>query len=336
MIERSASALDQPQGHEPRGQACAAPLSRTARVVVNARAGTVLAARAARFRQDLAAAFAAHNVVAHVEAAPPRGLAAALARAVDARPDMVLLGGGDGTISGLLPILAASPVPAGVLPLGTLNLLARDLGLGGDPLADAAALAAGAPRRIDLAEINGRLFHSNAGLGLFTMMARQREQSRRRLPSARRIGFAFAALRTILRARPVTVEIELDGRRQVVEADAVLVTNNCFEGTPWLRASLTEGVLEVHLLQAGGLAARLRAALAMLRGSWRSLPRLTSLRTTQVTLQVHRRRRRTSRVAIDGELQRMDNHLELRARPGALTLLAPSAPLTASISPAPS
>jgi diacylglycerol kinase family enzyme len=205
-----------------------------------------------------------------------------------------------------------------VLPLGTLNLLARDLGMSTDLQANLAFIATQNSRPIDLGEVNGRLFHSNAGLGFFAMMAREREVARRRFPFSKAMGFAFAALRTTLFSKTITVELEVAGQSVTMATDAVLVTNNRFAGTPWRRASMDEGLLEVHTLQAPGLLARLRAAIAVARGTWRDLPSLTSFTAPNVTLT--RRGRTRAIVAIDGEIHRLANPLRFTVRQAALPL----------------
>ncbi len=156
------------------------------------------------------------------------------------------------------------------------------------------------------------------------MMARERENARKLIPSSIKLGYALATLRTLWRSRPLTVLVEAEGEKRVLHADAVLVTNNRFDGTPWLRERLDAGVLEIHLLQARGLSGRFRAILAMARGTWRELPHLQSLTATQVTIRLRRRRRRS--VAVDGEVRRMSGELDFAIRPAALELVTAREP----------
>ena len=103
-------------------------------------------------------------------------------------------------------------------------------------------------------------------------------------------------------------------------ADAVLVTNNLFEGSPWRRPRLDEGLLEVHLLAAPGFVARTRAALAVMTGEWRALRHLTSLRAARVTLR--RPGRGRTRVSLDGEVTLQRGALAYAIVPQALRILA--------------
>ena len=165
--------------------------------------------------------------------------------------------------------------------MGTMNLLGRDLGLVGDLELDVRALHTGHLRVVDMATLNGVPFHSASGLGFAVIVAHERERARRRIPFSLVLATIVAAVRALIRTRPIEVEVEVDGRRVQLVADAVLVTNNVFEGSPWRRPRLDEGILEVHLLAAPGFVARTRAALAVMTGEWRALRHLTSLRGGQ-------------------------------------------------------
>ena len=288
--------------------------------VVNARAGEVLQSGQSAFGDAIVQAFDKIGVSCDVRFVKPRNLAQAVDEAVRSGPDALLVAGGDGTVSRLLPHLAAAGIPVGLLPLGTLNLLARDIGLEG-PLEDMLAqLARVQPAMVDLGEVNGNLFHSNAGLGFFARMAREREGARQAIPFSKMLGFTLAAVRSVWLHRPITIDLTVDGVIQTCVADALLVTNNHFHGSEWRRDRLDTGTLEVHMLQAAGFWARARAAIAVYRGTWRALPHLTSMTVT--TLTVRRRGRSRSTMALDGEVYRMRNPIRFQSKPAALELIA--------------
>lgn len=289
------------------------------RVIGNARAGTVLAAGDS-FAERIEAAFAAAGGRAEVELLPPRLLQERLRAAVADEAVTPVVAGGDGTINGALPILAACGRPVGVLPLGTVNVLGRDLGLVGTLEQQIAAICHGEPVAMDLGQLDGRLFHSLSGMGFFSLMARQREYARRRFPFSRTVAFAFAAMRSILFTRPICVEMEISGERRQVEANAVLVTVNEFDGPDWRRSRLDGGRFEVHILDTGGLLSRSKAALSMLTGGWRRAQNLVSLTGTTVTLT--RRDKRSGHVTFDGEVERRAGPLTYRLLPGALQVIA--------------
>jgi diacylglycerol kinase family enzyme len=290
-------------------------------VVVNARAGTVLEAGAEAFEARIVAAFQAAGCSAQVRMVHPRELDDALALAIEDTGTVPVIAGGDGTLNGVLPLLMHAGRPVGVLPLGTVNVLGRDLGLTGTLEEQIAALCKGEPVTLDVGSVNDRLFHSLSGMGFFSLMAREREYARRRFPFSRAMAFVMAATRSILFTRPITVAIDL-GRgeeRRLVEADAVLVTVNGFEGSEWRRPRLDGGVFEVHILNAGGLYSRCKAALSVVSGRWRTSPDLLSFTGSEVTLT---RRDKRGHITFDGEVERKAGPLVYRLLPTAIRLIA--------------
>lgn len=290
------------------------------RVIANARAGTVLEAGADNFARRIAAAFEAAGCRAEVELVPPRRLQERLRAAVADEAVTTVIAGGDGSINGALPVLVGCKRPVAVLPLGTVNVLGRDLGLSGTVEQQIAALCQGEPVSVDLGSVNGRLFHSISGMGFFSLMARQREYARRRFPFSRLVAFLFAATRSILFTHAIRIEMEIAGERRQVEADAVLVTVNQFDGSEWRRSRLDGGEFEVHILDTGGLLSRTKAAFSMLTGGWRNSHNLISLTGTAVT--ITRRDKRRGHVTFDGEVERCASPFAYRLLPGALRVIA--------------
>jgi len=290
------------------------------RVVANARAGAVLEAGAESFSQRIAAAFEAAGCRADVELVPPRQLQERLRAAVANQAAIPVIAGGDGSINGALPVLVGCRRPVGVLPLGTVNVLGRDLGLVGTLEQQIVALCQGEPVAVDIGSVDGHLFHSISGMGFFSLMARQREYARRHFPFSRLVAFLIAAIRSILFTRAIRIEMEIAGERRLVEADAVLVTVNQFDGAEWRRNRLDGGEFEVHILDTGGLLSRAKAAFSMLTGGWRKSRNLVSLTGTDVT--ITRRDKRRGHVTFDGEVERRASPFTYRLLPGALRVIA--------------
>ncbi len=319
-------ALPQPEASLPSEAPCerlrAPHLDRAMRhtVIVNARAGTVLEVGAHAFSERLTAAFAAHGSTAEVKLVAPRELDDALALAVQTSDAVPVIAGGDGTINRVLPVLIQAACPVGILPMGTVNVLGRDLGLLGPLEQQVAALCEGEPVEMDVGRVNDRLFHSISGLGFFSLMAREREYARRRFPFSRVAAFGVAATRSILFTRPISVDIRIGSEHLVVDADAVLVTVNRFDGAEWRRERLDAGIFEVHVLNAGGLYSRSKAALSVVSGRWRSSRNLTSFTGDEVVLR--RRDKRRGHVTFDGEVERRSGSLTYRLLPRAFRVIA--------------
>lgn len=141
-------------------------------VIVNRNGGTA-AKMGDRLVPALTDAFEAAGVSAAIEPLDGKHIPAAIEKA--AKQGRVVVAGGDGTVSCAAQQLAGSEAELGLLPLGTLNHLARDLGLPTD-LDEAAKVAAtGNAIAIDVAEVNGHVFVNNASIGLYPLMVRARE-----------------------------------------------------------------------------------------------------------------------------------------------------------------
>ncbi len=131
---------------------------------------------------------------------------------VEAGYQRIVAAGGEGTVSAVADALAGTQVPMGILPVGTGNLLARDLQLPLE-LSEAAALLAdpdATSRSIDAMQVNGRTYISHISLGVYSQIIRQTtpEQKRR----FGRIAYIWAALKEISRYPTWRFELEVDGR----------------------------------------------------------------------------------------------------------------------------
>lgn len=285
-------------------------------VLLNARAGTLLDAGAARVVGEIKAALKPRCEDVDIRLLQPQQLNGTIAQAALGPHDTVIVGGGDGSLSAAAAAFAATDKVLGALPFGTMNLLARDLGMPLDLHEAVAALATAQTRRIDLAEINGRPFHTLSGLGFFSQMARAREEVRGH-PLGRFVSVALAWSRALRRTGPFTADIVVEGKREQVRALALLVTSNRF-AADWRRQRLDEGVLELHLVEDEGALTKLKASAALLTGAWRD-EGVRSIAARDITITS---RRRHTHASTDGERVRERLPLRYRPLPGALTVLS--------------
>ena len=150
----------------------------------------------------------------------------ALAQQARAAGGLVVAGGGDGSVAAVAAALVGTDVVLGVLPMGTLNHFAKDMGI---PLALEKAvqtLFTGRVARVDVGEVNGRVFLNNSSIGFYPRIVREREREQREGYSKWR-AFAQAAALIVRRSR--TLHVELDdahGRHQSYDTPFLFVGNN--------------------------------------------------------------------------------------------------------------
>lgn len=292
-------------------------------VVLNRRAGTLLRHRPEDAAREVRALFAAAGAQADTVVTGRQGFRAALARAAASDADAMVVGGGDGTVRMAAQAALDSGKALGVLPLGTLNLFARDLGMPLDLKPAIAALGAGAFRMVDVAEVNGKVFLCLSGLGFFVHMSEARETRRTGSRIGKWVAFATALWTALARAPEFDVAIEAGGPTRHFVTRAVVVTNNLFEDVPGMlpgRTRLDRGELVLHVDKNRSHLAMLRIALKAARGGWHDDSGVETMRVPALTIAS---RRRHVRVASDGEIDRLETPLRYRIRPGALRVLVP-------------
>jgi len=292
-------------------------------VLLNARAGAMLDRDAGQVRALVARELGGNGHEVEVRLLGGQDLVEAIRRSGSGPHDTVVIGGGDGSVNLAVRSLDGSGKMLGILPLGTLNLLAHDIGMPMGLEAALAALGEARPQSIDLARLNGRLFHTVSGLGFFSQMARARETARR-WKLWRFFAVAIAAFLALRRSGRMHLDVTIDGKRHSFHAFAALVSVNRFTGPGWRRGRLDEGLLEVHIAEDRGALAMLKAGADMMTDNWRGNPGIVGL--SGLTISITRLNRARSWVSTDGELDREFMPLDYRIEPKALTVLVPPRP----------
>ncbi|MEA3059970.1 MAG: hypothetical protein QOE50_1382, partial [Sphingomonadales bacterium] len=235
----------------------------------------------------------------------------------------LVVGGGDGTISAAASALVGTETLLGILPLGTLNHFARDLGIP-TKLADAAKLIAErSARQVDVAEMNDRIFINNSAIGLYPLLVADRDSQRKRLGMPKAVAMIFASIRTLVRFGRQRLTLTVNDREGQVDTPLLFVGNNDYRTdlpAAGRRESVEDGRLSVLVMRKktrrGFIAASVRALLNRARAD--DMVRLNGVER----LRVSSRKRRLA-VSLDGEVVRVEPPLEYRIRPKALRVIAP-------------
>ena len=297
-------------------------------VLLNESAGTLAASQTRDEPARIAEAFRAAGHEAQVRTIGPAELDRATREATEVASgyDAVVAGGGDGTLNTIAAAMAGTGKAFGVLPLGTHNHFAKDMGVPLDLDAAAAALARGTVRGIDVGEVNGRIFLNFSGIGLHPRLVRHREAQRTALGRGKFVALFFALLRVL--RRPPVLRVRIDGHNGLALrrlTPSVIVCNNPHQMKVFGVDNVSypgRGVLNVYL-------ARSTRGLGLLwlivRAFFRRLDTARSFESMALPEVTIHTRRGTARVSIDGEVTDMQTPLRYRVRRGGLQVLGPSA-----------
>jgi len=209
----------------------------------------------------------------------------------------------------------------GILPLGTLNHFARDLGIA-SPAAAEGALIRGRTRMVDVASLNGRIFVNNSGIGIYPVIVLDRDAARK-TGVPRWPAFVWACIRAIARPPLVRLRLEADELHLARVTPFLFVGNNLYrtEGLAvGTRETLVGGVLGICTARHHGRLGIVRLAFRSIAGTIRQDRDFTVLTARRLVV---RTAARHVRVSLDGELGRMQPPLEYETLPGALKVIAP-------------
>lgn len=235
---------------------------------------------------------------------------------------LFIAAGGDGTIHHVVQPLMHTAAILGVLPLGTYNHFARDLGIPLDWREALDVALHGDQRAIDAARINERYFINNLSLGLYPELVRRREERGRDYP---RWKARLYALYTTMRKYPhVTLRLETATRQEVIRTHVFLVSNNSYElsrfGIEASREHLDGGHLAVYWLRHLPRIRLISFALRYLAGRPHQAPAFQSFHTEQMRVQTSHR---ALDVGVDGEVIHIEAPLTILTAPQALTVRVP-------------
>ena len=216
-----------------------------------------------------------------------------------AQIDLVVLGGGDGTLNAAAPALVETGLPLGILPLGTANDLARTLALPTALDEAAQVIVDGYARPVDLGEVNGVFYFNVASIGFSATLARRlTAEAKRRWGT---VGYALAAARLLAESRPFSAEIEIAGRAEVRRTVQVTVGNGRYYGGGMAveeSARADDGRLDVYSLEVPHWLHLILLAPSLRRGTQKHSKYVRAFSATELTV----RTRRVHEVNADGEL----------------------------------
>jgi diacylglycerol kinase family enzyme len=292
-------------------------------IILNRSAGGASADE--KLDREIQAALAQHRVQATIwRAGSGEELRALAARAASSDTATVAAGGGDGTISTVAGALVGTSKRLGVLPLGTLNHFAKDVGIPLETRGAVATLATGRETLVDVGEVNGRYFLNNSSIGLYPRIVRHREEQRQRLGRGKWPAFAWALLSALHVCPVLRLRLRIDGGEREVRTPFLFIGNNSYRmdllriGS---RERLDAGRLSVYYARGAGRWGVVGLAARSVFGRLEQARNFEALLATELQVET---RHPSIDVSSDGEVLRLESPLTYRIHPRALRVLVPA------------
>ena len=294
-------------------------------LVLNEESGTVLRLGKDHIIETLTGVMTEAGIRLTIKAVKAQEIQKTLKGAANSDADAIIIGGGDGTVASAATLLAGKKKAMGVLPLGTFNLAARDLGMPLDLAEAARALTTAPMTQMDAMEVNGRLYLCLIVMGFYPALM---------LATPEYHGWwivkALRTLRDSLRHMATFPALQLslveDGKTTHCRTRVVLIANNDYKevfGVIPERASIDAGYFTVHLSKHRTRFGMFRSLLAWVMGRWKEDREVTRLQATE--LEIHARHKRSLPIMMDGEIENLPLPLRITLRPRVLDVLAPRA-----------
>jgi diacylglycerol kinase family enzyme len=294
--------------------------------LLNSSAGSLEGDGGAKLSETLAAAFEKHGIAAKLHFLPGAELQAGARQALEqftaGNLDAIVVGGGDGSIRTVAAVLAGTGVPLGILPLGTLNHFARDLGTPASIDEAVAAIATGEVRSVDVGEVNGEVFINNSSIGIYPALVVDRERRRSLHGLGKWTAMALAALRTLRRFPLRRLSICAEDCVEPYRSPCVFVGNNEYGlSGPTLgkREKLDSGELCLYIAKRQSRLALFWLACRSVAG-W--LDESRDLRILKISRAMITSRTSRLLVALDGEVMMIRPPLHYRTRARSLRVFA--------------
>jgi diacylglycerol kinase family enzyme len=286
---------------------------------LNARAGTFGTADESALRT-----LATENDLRVIDVNPSVDVRAVVRDALAAGLRTFAVAGGDGSIHHVAQALVNTDGILGVIPAGSVNHLARDLGIPLDWQAAFEIAMRGTIRQIDVGRINGRYFLNSVMLGVYPTLTHYRERFR---SMHSRWRAYLKAARLALRHFPhVTLIVEVDGRVETFRTQMFMVAVNAYDlsqvGLVAPKTTFTDGRVTIYSLSFMSRTQFIRAAARYFRGKLTDVQGFRSIRTKSLRVDAARGK---LHVSIDGELVDMPMPLQIAAVPSSLLVRAPGA-----------
>jgi len=293
-------------------------------VLLNPNAGAALAAGLTA--ESLRELFEREGHLADIDDDSAAPMNARLERIRQSSADVIVAAGGDGTVTAVAQAIVGTSKTLAIIPLGTVNALARDLAVPFDLGEWVRSLDRMEPRRIDVGEVNGAIFLHKVVVGFIPGIAAARERIRKETRLSAKLGFVRFFFRRLFRSRRLAIEFRnAEGVARLLRVVSLAVANNEYDeglGRFFARSRFDRNTLGLYFLKHLSLIDLMRLTVEMAIGRWQHDPALEVDTSAAALL---RTRKRLLKVMLDGEVMTLQTPLRFSVRPAALSILAPPA-----------
>jgi diacylglycerol kinase family enzyme len=292
-------------------------------IILNRESGTLKTLGPEMVEQGLQDIFAALECRVEIHNVTGKEVQAALEAARDGDADAVIVGGGDGTVASAATTFAGHNKPLGILPLGTFNLAARDVGMNLDWQEAAKSLVTAPVGEMDLLDVAGKLYICMVVLGFYPALVMGQPEYHGSW-IVKSVHTLWDALRSVATFPPLQLRLNDGDGVQSHRTRIALLANNDYEdmfGIIPKRRSLDAGYFTVYISKHRTRFGLMKSFLAWVLGRWKEDREITMLRATELEIDV--KRRHQIPVMMDGELEKIPVPFQVKIRPKALRIIAP-------------
>jgi len=295
-------------------------MSQPIEVIINAGSGSV---EAEETKRQLTQLFEENGVDANIHLAKDGGEIVELAKKLsNGEAEIIVAGGGDGSVSAVAEEVLKADKILGVLPLGTLNNFSKDLQIPQEIEEAVRVIAERLVKTIDVGEVNGHIFVNNSSIGLYPQIVKRREKQQRLGHGKWRAAF-WAALKLLKRSPFFAVRLETEKGTRIVKTPFVFVGNNEYEMDFFnigRRAKMDDGKLSVYFLHRSGRKGLFLLVLRTIFGRLRQTKDFEEIVAEEITIET---RKKQILVAFDGEVENLETPLRYKIHKQSLRVIVP-------------
>lgn len=244
-------------------------------------------------------------------------------KAIEDKVEIIIAGGGDGTISLVAELIIDTDIILGVLPLGTLNHFAKDIGMPDDIEESIKIICQKHILPVDVGQVNGKIFINNSSIGLYPQMVKYRLQAQNKLRLGKWTAMLIASIRTAVYIPKFSIELHLNDHKVKFRTPFVFIGNNEYSMNifkPAKRESLTDGKLSLYTYTHTSRYNIIKLGLSFIFNKLNQEKYFGSLLVEEVIIKAKKKR---ISVSLDGEITYMQSPLAYKILPKKLKVICP-------------